>query len=462
MSTVRANNLEPQSGDVIRVKGRFVFEDPQPGIALASVNDIGVAGTQGFGVGICPNLPAGFSELSGTNDPASDNYGNYVYSDGSVMVWMPAYFYKWGTGANGLPVNDIDVKPFHAYTSVAAANAAGFALHRAFYDGGLIQPGVFVDKYHASNNGGIASSLRHAAPLSTAAAHNSIAALNGTPAENYGGVFAAVSTRGAAFFPVSRFVWSAIAMLAHAQAQAATSAAFCAWYDAGGTKNFPKGNNAGLALSDFDDTLLTFVSDGFDGGTYKTALTGSGSVFAKTTHNGQACGIADVNGNMWQVTPGMTYGTDGVDTGYWVLKTSVAMSSLTGGNTLATDAFGSTGIAANYDFAGAAFGYASAAGGARNHRFGNGTEQVLSHATSGLDWQMAGLALPLATGASSSGATRFGQDRMYDNGPSPSELCPHSGGSADHGLYAGRWALNLSPARSNSGVNVGLRAALYL
>jgi len=36
------------------------------------------------------------------------------------------------------------------------------------------------------------------------------------------------------------------------------------------------------------------------------ALTGSGSNFAKTTHNGQACGIADVAGNIYKINPGMT------------------------------------------------------------------------------------------------------------------------------------------------------------
>ena len=36
------------------------------------------------------------------------------------------------------------------------------------------------------------------------------------------------------------------------------------------------------------------------------ALTGSGSNFAKTTHNGQACGIADVAGNIYKINPGLT------------------------------------------------------------------------------------------------------------------------------------------------------------
>ena len=463
MSTIRANNLEPQSGDTIRVRGRFVFDDPQPGSQLASVNDIGTPGTQGFGVGICPNLPAGFAALSGALDPASPNYGNYVYSDGSIMCWVPAFFYKWGTGANGLPVNDVDVVGFHAFASVAAANAAGYALHRAFYDGGAIKAGFFVDKFHCSNNSGVASSIRLGDPLSTNASNNPISNLVGGPANNYGGTFAAAKTRGADFFVMSRFITSALAMLSLAHGQAAAGIAFCAWYDAGGTTSFPKGNNDGLALRDVNDTLLTFAGTGYTSGSFAPAYAGSGSVFAKTAHNGQDCGVADLNGNLWHVTPGLTYGTNtATDTGYFVLSTDVAMKDLTGGNSVDTDAFGVDGLDANYDFAGSSYGYASDSGGARPHRFGNATSQVLSEAVSGMNWQMAGLGLPLATGASAGGTSKFGADYMYDEGPSNNELCPLSGGSAFAGSVAGVWALYLIDVRSASGGPVGFRAGLYV
>lgn len=37
----------------------------------------------GFGVGIYTSTPpAGFSEMTGTKDTASANYGNYTYTDG--------------------------------------------------------------------------------------------------------------------------------------------------------------------------------------------------------------------------------------------------------------------------------------------------------------------------------------------------------------------------------------------
>ena len=65
-----------------RARGLFM---PRP-----AVNTIGTPGQRGFGVGICPTPPAGFSPLTGFNDPSHDNYGNYLYSDGSTMVWVPA------------------------------------------------------------------------------------------------------------------------------------------------------------------------------------------------------------------------------------------------------------------------------------------------------------------------------------------------------------------------------------
>ena len=122
---------------------------------VAAANSIGTPGRQGFGVGICPStLPAGMSEMSGCRDPSSANYGNYQYSDGSIMCWIPAFYYKWGTGSNGVALNEVDSQPESAYLNVTAANADGYALHRAFYDGGAVQRGVFVDKYIASYNAG--------------------------------------------------------------------------------------------------------------------------------------------------------------------------------------------------------------------------------------------------------------------------------------------------------------------
>ena len=86
-----------------------------------TVNHIGTPGQQGFGVGIAPMLPTNFAKLYGTDDPASDAYGNYQFTDGSVMVYIPAFFYKYGTGANGFALNVVDVKALGYFADVATA-----------------------------------------------------------------------------------------------------------------------------------------------------------------------------------------------------------------------------------------------------------------------------------------------------------------------------------------------------
>jgi len=123
------------------------------------------------------------------------------------------------------------------------------------------------------------------------------------PQNTLSGAIAAARSRGNRFFPETVFMQDALAVLSDAHAQASTSATHCAWWSAGGT-NFPKGNNNN-ALKDVNDASVTFTSAG--NATYPAfALAGSGAPFAKTTHNGQACGVSDVNGNINKVNPGMT------------------------------------------------------------------------------------------------------------------------------------------------------------
>lgn len=414
--------------------------------AMGLINhSIGIPGTQGFGVGIRKQpLPAGMVEMFGCRDKGSENYGNYQYTDGSIMVWVPAFFYKWGTGANGVALNEVEIKDSTYFTDVAAANAAGFALHRAFYDGGAVQPGFFVDKYLASNNGGVASSIKLGNPLSSNAAHNPFSGLTGAPANNYGGAMAAIKTRGANFFCSSRFIFAALAMLSYAHARASTNTTFCAWWHA--TNNFPKGCNNN-ALGDANDSSVLYVADGYG----NCGKTGSANALEKTTHNGQRCGVADLNGNMWEITPGLT--SNGAD--YFALNTAVAMKNMTGGNTLATDLFGAVGLAANYTNLGATYGALTNAAAAK---FYGSATQVFDAAVNGNAWNAAGLGIPLVGGVGGNNA--FGNDVIYDY--KPNEMCPISGADWTNGSTAGVWALALSYARGASSATVGCRAALYL
>ena len=99
--------------------------------------------------------------MLGTNDPASDNYGNYIHTNGSIVCWLPKTFYRVGHsssprfatyGANALDMVGTDV-----FATEVEANASGYALHRCFINGGTEQPGVFVDKYMNSKDGTTAS-----------------------------------------------------------------------------------------------------------------------------------------------------------------------------------------------------------------------------------------------------------------------------------------------------------------
>jgi hypothetical protein len=410
-----------------------------------TVGSIGVPGQQGFGVGIAPELPSGFATLAGTTDPASGNYGNYQYSDGSVMVYVPAFVYKYGTSSNGLAVNVVDVKSLTAFADLATANAQGYALHRAFYNAGGIRPGFFVDKYQCSNNGGIASSIRGGNPLSSASDHNPFSGLTGSHSNIYAGAITAAKTRGTRFFCNTRFIHAALALLANAHASASTSATFCAWYAASGV-SAPRGCNNN-ALGDANDASIAYVSDNYS----NCGKTGSANFPAKVAHNGQLSGVMDLNGNMWEINLGLT--SNG--TNYYLLKTSADVSTITNGTTLATDAWGATGLAAMYDSIGATYESLQATNSAK---YFGAAGQVLSHATSGTAWAATGAGIPLSAGVG--GTNQFGGDYLYD--ARPNELCVISGGNWGYGSNAGVWTLFLGDVRGNSNDSFGFRAASYL
>ncbi|RTL21800.1 MAG: hypothetical protein EKK55_15495, partial [Rhodocyclaceae bacterium] len=279
-----------------------------PAWVRSNENDIGTPGQMGFGVGICPDeiLPASYSLMLGTTTPEHDNYGNYQFSDGSVEVWVPQCWFKIGMGveANGLEFDRVLVKPASYFRSEADANAAGYMSHRADWDAGKLQPGVMVDKYPCSANAGKASSIKNAMPMVSGPAAGQVGFSAVGATNQYHGAIAAAKTRSADHFPASRFIVAKLALLSLAHGQAATSATHCAWYDAAGNINFPKGCNNN-ALKDTNDTSVTYTTAGAS--SYPAMpLAGSGVPFAKTTHNGQACGVADLNGTVWEINLGMT------------------------------------------------------------------------------------------------------------------------------------------------------------
>ena len=273
-------------------------------------NNIGTPGFAGFGQGICPAVPMGYTPMPGCTDTLSANYGSYQYSDGSVMIWIPAFYFRLGHANNPTygvyAANSVDVKPLSAYPDEATAASDSYYLHRAFINGGTNQPGFFRDKYDCSNNAGTCSSIANAMPIVSGPSTGQLgfATLTGAPANAYYGAIAAAKTRGTLFVPETIFMADAITRLSEAHAQASTSATYCAWFDAARVTNYPKGNNNN-ALRDANDTSVIFTTAGASGAP-SMALAGSGVPFAKTTHNGQACGISDVNGNIFKINLGLT------------------------------------------------------------------------------------------------------------------------------------------------------------
>jgi hypothetical protein len=154
-------------------------------------------------------------------------------------------------------------------------------------------------------------------------------------------------SRGADFNPVPIWVYSQLAYLSLAHAQAllgtdglpisgATSNA--AWMDV--APYAPKGNNNNNC-ADVNKTSLRFdrtditgnVNSGRAGENHR-AFTGAawiGSVstpaLADTTHNGQLSGIVDLNGNHWECAPGLT-NIGGNNAGYRMLADSVGWNTI--------------------------------------------------------------------------------------------------------------------------------------
>jgi hypothetical protein len=430
------------------------------------VEDIGVPGTTGFGVGVAPVIPAGMSAMAGHDLVTADNFGNYLVANSqSVMVWIPRFYYR---------LSWHPLAPYYGTrVEISHLPLNGFVIHRAFIDGGEYKRGFFCDKYlwsnanadgtdHTDTTGGIAGSIKNRRPVSTNTANNRISYLTGnsqTPTDTYGGCYAAAKSRGNDFALISMFCRSALAMLSLAHAQAlldgagapiagATSKA--AWMDV--APYAPKGCNNN-ALKDAQDAAVVYTTSGYS----NQGLTGSPTLFSKTTHNGQNCGVCDLNGNMWEVCAGLTNLGGPTDSTYYILKEAIALKSLVDATSGAYGAFGTT----PYDLLGPVWWTDAAAW----YYFGNGTNQVLSGETVRAEqgYRLAALGLPQDANAGSTSQTatnRFGGDGLYRK--HADLLAPIAGGAWSSGSGAGVWALGVYTSRSYSSGDVGSRAVLYV
>lgn len=282
-----------------------------------SKSTIGNAGQQGFGVGVYGGDPADLTAMrltpmEGCEDPTSDNYGNYIHTNGSIMCCIPAFCYRLGKatapsysrdGEDALEIEDATKFSQFSHDAVFSSPdfGNGWILHRAFVDGNKLKTAFFIDKYLCSNVNNQAVSVKNADWLMCRAGTAKpyfTKHISGTVGKAYDAITLS-RARGDHYSLVTCYQWSAISLLSLAHGQAATSADACAWYDANHTTNFPKGATYEYGR-DFNDDSIRYTYHSYGAGFAKT---GAGTPFNKTTHNGQASGVADVAGlsNQWTI-----------------------------------------------------------------------------------------------------------------------------------------------------------------
>ena len=462
------------NGDSEWVKGQFTTKNR----FYELYQLIGTAGSQGFGVGALNELQAAevaswITPMQGATDPTSDNYGNYTTTNGSIMVCIPKFFYKRGNENSPLYAkygkNCLDIVGIEMFNTEAEANASGYALPRAFIDNGEEKDFFFIDKYKCGKYGSAScSSLPNVNPISLTTSNGYTKSQGMT---NCSGILADAITlsraRGEGRFQCqSVFMNAALQMLIDAHAQAATSTNYCAWYDGTGVKNYPKGCNNN-ALADFDDTTVTYAQGDNGGSSAKKPKTRATANFAKTTHNGQACGVADLNGMLFEVLIGVTnIGANDTATNKiknataYVLKRSAKLADLTSGWNGETDAWGTAEkLATRYDLVNDFF---IGTNGAISGRVGNGENQVFSGVINNTDTEYLRANCGYvkdANSISSNGSNMYGADYYYweYNFENLVVLGSYYWGG---GTGAGAFYRNCS-SRSGSSVSCGFRASAY-
>lgn len=431
---------------------------------------VGTQGLKGFGVAPTdePFAVLGLAEMTGTNDPASNNYGNYIHTNGSIVCWCPKAYYRVGSASSPryatYGANAIDMVGTDVFDNEAEANAGGYVLPRAFINAGAEKSGFFIDKYMNSKDGTSSSkSVFGGVPISlttttTYTNSNGMTGCTGILAD----AVVLSRARGSRWNVTTAFIYGYLAMVSVAQGQAATNTTDCAWYDATLTTNFPKGCNNN-ALRDVNDSSVVYITAG-DSGNANKPKTGATSNFNKTTHNGCANGVADLNGGMYEVPIGITnYGTSATDTTaysndtIYVLKQSTDHASLTGGWNGTNDVWGTAAnLAAKYDSVTSPHALGSTSGWMY---WGNGTNAVFPSNASGVNRDVCGFIPKDNNATNATGVNMLGNDGMYRyNTANQVPLCSGDWGS---GATAGLFYRLFDYTRSYSSVTDCFRASAY-
>jgi hypothetical protein len=418
----------------------------------ARENEIQPAGAAGAGLGYSLDHPSYMVGMDGFMNPYSPNFGSYYdIASGSIMAYVPKHYVKITTD------NIYTYKSVYDYANETLAAADGYFLPRCFIDGGVIIRGYFRDKYpHNSIENNVAVSKKNRIPITSSGAvvgygFADCTANGQTPTNTFGGALAVAKSRGNDFYNPLIFHDMDSLFLAIAHSQACVGTTYCAYKDV--LPYFPKGNNNN-ALADADDPTVVYTTASNADYTQRS-LTGSGVPFAKTTSNGQECGIADLNGCMSRVAIGLT--SDG--TNLYVLKESIAFKDLIDSTTGATGAFN----IANFDSIGAnPSAFTQIEGTAGWSLLGNGTNQVFSGETdrTQINYKMANVGLPLSLGYDTTGTDDFGKDGIYVPTAFPNYMCVISGLSWSYFFIAGMISRYLDVEHNANSASVGAGACL--
>ena len=153
--------------------------------------------------------------MAGYADPASPNYGNYQYSDGSIMCWVPAFT----TASMTRVTPPMRATPPTAWTCSPTVRSRMWPrpTQQGMRCTGLLRCGqhparLFIDKYQASNNSGTASRSKTPArspPIRTTTPSAPwLAARQPTTAVVLRG-----QNPGRGVFPAMRYQYAALALL---------------------------------------------------------------------------------------------------------------------------------------------------------------------------------------------------------------------------------------------------------
>ena len=362
----------------------------------------------GFGAGVAymPTIAAslGLTAMDGASERTHENFGNFVDSRNNVFVCIPMMYYKADTNTR---IDELMGVPKVEVSYIAKDGYAPFYAFKK--SNGEYVPCVFVSKYIMSKGSDNKPAfVKNADPVSSDSRYNGIQQFSGVDANNIG-FFTAIRMLGSNYclhYAALRFVYYMVAE-AHKQkailrfgARSKVPSSICAYLDI--APYYPKGNNTNWG--DTDDTSLKYTRAG--SGTHQTSSygvgkTGSANNLAKTTFNGQKCGIADMGGNMWEVDGG--YIADSTQT--YILKGIDTLKSLNKDNYNNTAFF----VGLNLENRRTSSAYMC----------GNGTNPLFTFNSSGNAYNCDNFLIPLASGMSSSGTDAYGKDYNYPLGNAP-------------------------------------------